>query len=301
MIILAILYAVASAFFHALHVIIITPILRRGDVSPRLAALYTLSVGTLLTGLISFVTLPIPQLLGSTPFLYLFLLVLSGLVGQGLARTANYYSVRLLGASRANVLVNAAPLFALPIAFTFMGETFSIMKVAGATLLMMAIALVGRELGSAEAEGYESKGQSRGKGFLAGASAALLYAIARLLRKVVVEFLPYPLLNSFIATGTAIPLMLLEEGHARVKDSLALPRPYALTLSLAGIAQVLGLMMEFKAYEFGEASTVIPARGTTPIFTALLSSILLKRYENITLSLLLASFLTALGIAALSL
>jgi drug/metabolite transporter (DMT)-like permease len=295
----AVVYALLSSFFHALHVVILTPILKQG-VSPRIAALYTLAIGTLITGIASFLTLPFLCIMLTSPLLPILLLVFSGLLGQGLARTANYYSVKFIGAARGNLLVNSAPLFALPVAFTILGEVFSINKIIGAILLMTAIVLTSKEAGKIKGEEYSSGGASK-IGVLLGILAAILYAVARLLRKVVVDFLPYPLLTSFIANGVAIPLVLLEEKQSSAKSRVFLPSLYALPLSLAGCLQVLGIIMEFMAYGVGEASIVIPARSTTPIFTAFLSLALLKKYEKITPYSLIACFIAVLGIVILSL
>jgi drug/metabolite transporter (DMT)-like permease len=294
----AVLYALLSSFFHALHVVILTPLLKEG-ISPRIAALYTLAVGTLITGIASFLTLPFLYIVLTSPFLPILFLVISGLLGQGLARTANYYSVKFIGAARGNLLVNSAPLFALPIAFTILGEAFSTNKIIGAMLLMTAIALTSKEASKVKGGEYNPEGASR-SGIPLGILAAVLYAIARLLRKVVVDFLPYPLLTSFIANGVAIPLVVLEEKQSSAKSHIFLPSLYALPLGLAGCLQVLGIIMEFMAYGVGEASIVIPARSTTPIFTAFLSSALLKKYEKVTPYLLIACFIAVLGIAILS-
>jgi drug/metabolite transporter (DMT)-like permease len=295
----AVVYALLSSFFHALHVVILTPILKQG-VSPRIAALYTLAIGTLITGIVSFLTLPFLCIMLTSPLLPILLLVFSGLLGQGLARTANYYSVKFIGAARGNLLVNTAPLFALPVAFTILGEVFSINKIIGAILLMTAIALTSKEAGKIKGEEYSSGGASK-IGVPLGILAAILYAVARLLRKVVVDFLPYPLLTSFIANGVAIPLVLLEEKQSSAKSRVFLPLVYALPLSLAGCLQVLGIIMEFMAYGVGDASIVIPARSTTPIFTTFLSLALLKKYEKITPYSLTACFIAVLGIVILSL
>lgn len=261
---------------------------------------YSAVAGTSIAGLISFLTLPYLHILMTAAPLPIFLLIFSGLLGQGLARTANYYSIKFVGAAKGNLLVNTAPLFALPFAFTFLGESFHINKIVGAILLTVAITLVSSGTRNVENDEMGGGNSSNKRGMFLGLLAAFLYAIARLLRKVVIDFLPYPLLNAFISNGVAIPLVLLEERQSGNKDIIHISRYTAISLCLAGGLQVLGLVLEFMAYETSEATIVIPVRSTTPLFTVILSSILLKKYEKITLQLLLSCIIAVLGITFLS-
>jgi drug/metabolite transporter (DMT)-like permease len=292
----AVFYALASALFYASSVVALRPLFVN-RASPETASFYTLLVGTVVTGswLAGMVLLSASELVNIQAIAYF---VLAGILGAGLARIANYHAVKILGATRGNLLVSSSPLFVLPLAALFLGEIITISKVVGAMLIFSAILIL-----SMEGQGNLSRASISSftkRGAALGLFAAVLYTFARLSRKVGIDYAFAPVSASFVSSATAL---LIVSSTAIVSSNLKVEveKSAAKILLFAGILQAFGQVLEFVAYGTGDASLVVPLRGTTPLITVVLSYFFIRQYERMTKYLVIAVLVGVVGIVILSL
>jgi drug/metabolite transporter (DMT)-like permease len=295
----AVFLALASALFHSSSVVTLRPLFR-GKATPEAASFFTLLVGSCATGsvLVGMMVAATPSESINTQAVAYF--ILSGIVGAGIARMANYHSVRLVGATRGNLLVNSSPLFVLPLAALFLSEEITTSKLIGALLIFAAILTL-----SMESEAKSDKGQVgrfARRGFAFGILAAILYTFARLFRKVGIDYAYAPVSASFVSSATAL-LMISSASVASsdFKGRVKVDKSAVKMLVMAGLLQAMGQVLEFASYGTGDASLVVPIRGTTPIMTAGLSYLFIRRYERMTKYLFLAVLVGVLGIVILGL
>ena len=96
---------------------------------------------------------------------------LAGLLAPGLSQLLFTLSVREVGASRTSVTVGSAPLFALAIAFVFLGEPVRVPLVAGAVAIVAGGVLLAAE--------RDRPDHLRGRGLAYALAASVLFAVTR--------------------------------------------------------------------------------------------------------------------------
>jgi drug/metabolite transporter (DMT)-like permease len=294
----AVYYALISSLFFSLGVVTLRPLFR-DKTSPETATFYTLLVGIAATGswLAGATLVSARESLTIVAILYF---VLSGILGASVARFASYHAFKILGATRGNFLVNSSPLFVLPMSAIFLGEVITVSKIGGAILVCTAILILSMEGISESNEALFSRFTRRGAAF--GLLAAVLYTFARLARKAGMDLANAPVSGSFVSSVTAL---LVVSGAAALTNqfngTIKVERSAAKVLFAAGLLQALGQVLEFAGYGTGDASLVVPLRGTTPLITAGLSYLFIRQYERMTRYLVVAIFVGVLGIVVLSL
>lgn len=294
----AVFYALASALFYSSSVVTLRPLFTN-ETNPETATFYTLLVGTALTGswLAGTTLISVPETVSIQALAYF---VLSGILGAGLARVANYHAVKILGATRGNFLVNSSPLFVLPMAALFLGELITINKITGALLIFTAILILTLERESRSSGTPFSHFTKRGATF--GLFAAVLYTFARISRKAGIDYSFAPVSASFVSTATALFIVSSASvASSNFNVKLKVTNSTAKVLILAGLLQAAGQILEFVSYGTGDASLVVSIRGTTPLITAGLSYLFIRQYERMTRYLVIAVLVGVLGIVVLSL
>ena len=212
----------------------------------------------------------------------------SGLIQPAIVRFLHYTGIVHLGASRAGPVRSIGPLFAITIAFVFLGER------AGATVYLGAVlCVVGVWLISNRREG-EKEWKIIHLGY--PIAAALLTAVSQNFRKAGLLILPNPFIATAIAVTTSFvvfSLGLLITGQLRTlrPDRRSLPF-YGSAALVSSTAQLLG----FVALSQGELSVVVPLINTNPLFIILFSAIFLKDLERITVWVVAGAALIVAGI-----
>ncbi len=291
----AVFYALASSLFYSASVVVLRPLFA-DKTNPEAASFYTLLVAIAATGLwlIEMFLISMPETVNIEAIAFF---VLSGILGAGIARIANYHAVKILGATRGNLLVNSSPLFVLPLAALFLGEAITTSKLGGAALIFTAIVIL-------SIEGRFSKAQLGSytkRGVLFGLLAAILYTFARISRKAGTDYAVAPVSAAFVSSVTAFFMVssatLLSSNF---RDRIRVPKSVTKILLLAGLLQAAAQILEFVSYGAGDASLVVPVRGATPLITAGLSYLFIRKYESMTMYLIFAIIIGTVGIIILS-
>jgi drug/metabolite transporter (DMT)-like permease len=228
--------------------------------------------GALVTGLVALVVTG-AFALASLPWsgeIWPFLL--AGLLAPGGSQLLYVRSVKEIGASRAAVVVGAAPLVAVTIAFTALGEPFEVPLLAGAVLIVLGgLALAGER---------DRPAHFRAVGFLLALGSVAFFAtrdnvVRRLAEDSTVD--PQLAATATIVTGSAVmaAFLLAVRGPRMVADVRRALRPFAVPGALWGLSYAA----LFEAFYRSRVSIVSPLVATEALFGVLFASLVLGHHE----------------------
>jgi drug/metabolite transporter (DMT)-like permease len=214
------------------------------------------------------------DVLAAWPFL------LAGLLAPGASQLFFTFAIRIVGASRTSVVVGAAPLIAVAIAFVVLGEPVSAPLVAGALLIVGGgVALIAERRPE----------HLRAAGLALAAVCTLLFAARdNLVRHLSdTSAVPPPLAAATtLAIGAVVAIAFARRPPGR--DALR-------TFAPAGLCFGLSYVCLFEAYYRGRVSVVSPLVATETLWGVGLSALLLRRSELVGRRLLAGAALMVLG------
>lgn len=266
-------------------------LVRRGSryASVALAALMGFVLST--AGLWAAIWLYFPLSLLYTDATWYF--IISGLIQPAIVRFMHYTGIVRLGASRAGPVRSVTPLFAIALAFTFLGE-----RPAAAVYLGSLLSVVGVWLTSSRREG-ESEWKTIHLAYPLG--AAFLTAISQNFRKTGLLIMPNPFVATAVTITTSLvvfSLSLVATGQLRTTfegDRKCLPF-YGAAAVVSATAQLLGYI----ALSEGDVSVVVPLINTNPLFIVLFSALFLRDLETLNARVAAGAVLIVTGIALIT-
>ena len=266
-------------------------LVRRGSryASVALAALMGFVLSTV--GLWTAIWLYLPLSLLYTDATWYF--IISGLIQPAIVRYLHYTGIVRLGASRAGPVRSVTPLFAIALAFTFLGE-----RPATEVYLGSFLSVVGVWFTSSRREG-ESEWKAIHLAY--PLSAAFLTAISQNFRKTGLLIMPNPYVATAVTITTSLvvfSLSLVATGQLRTTfqgDRKCLPF-YGAAAVVSATAQLLGYI----ALSEGDVSVVVPLINTNPLFIVLFSALFLRDLETINARVAAGAVLIVTGIALIT-
>lgn len=219
--------------------------------------------------------------------------VISGLIQPAIVRFMHYTGIVRLGASRAGPVRSVTPLFAIALAFTFLGERPEVGVYLGSLL-----SVVGVWLTSSRREG-ESDWKAIHLAYPLG--AAFLTAISQNFRKTGLFIMPNPYVATAITITTSLAvfsLSLLATGQLRATfqgDRKCLPF-YGTAAFVSATAQLLGYI----ALSEGDVSVVVPLINTNPLFIVLFSALFLRDLETVNARVAFGAVMIVTGIVLIT-
>jgi len=227
--------------------------------------------------------------LGSDAIVYF---AISGLIQPAVVRFLHYTGVVQLGASRAGPVRGVAPLFAILIAFSFLGERPGAFVYLGAFSCVAGVWIISsRRAGEREWKLVH---------LAYPLGAALLTALSQNLRKAGLLLLPNPYIASAITMTTSFIIfsaVLLVTGQMRKLSLSRRSLPYYGSAAvISSVAQLLG----FIALSRGDIAVVVPLINTNPLFIVLLTAVFLKDVEKINSGVVIGALLIVAGIVCIS-
>jgi drug/metabolite transporter (DMT)-like permease len=277
----AVLLACGSAvLFGAMSVAVRLAFRRLHDA--ELGSLAMSSLALALTAVIGLVAARGAGLGAAWPFL------VAGAIAPGASQVFFVRAVRDAGAARTSVLMGTAPLVAVAIALTVLGEPVSAALLAGAALIVAgAVALANERVRPQD---------FRRLGVLFALAATVLFAVRDNVLRAIAK-------GSDVHPLVAAPVSLLS-GAATVALYLALTRRgswargYGRALgafAAAGVFFGLSYAMLFEAYYRGGVSVVAPLVATESLWGVAFSALLLRRSELVGPRLVLGAVLIVGG------
>ena len=266
-------------------------LVRRGSryASVALAALMGFVLSTV--GLWTAIWLYFPLSLLYTDATWYF--IISGLIQPAIVRYLHYTGIVRLGASRAGPVRSVTPLFAIALAFTFLGE-----RPATEVYLGSFLSVVGVWFTSSRREG-ESEWKAIHLAYPLG--AAFLTAISQNFRKTGLLIMPNPYVATAVTITTSLvvfSLSLVATGQLRTTfqgDRKCLPF-YGAAAVVSATAQLLGYI----ALSEGDVSVVVPLINTNPLFIVLFSALFLRDLETINARVAAGAVLIVTGIGLIT-
>ncbi|MDE0356048.1 MAG: EamA family transporter [Deltaproteobacteria bacterium] len=219
--------------------------------------------------------------------------IISGLIQPAIVRFMHYTGIVRLGASRAGPVRSVTPLFAIALAFTFLGE-----RPATEVYLGSLLSVVGVWFTSSRREG-ESEWKAIHLAYPLG--AAFLTAISQNFRKTGLLIMPNPFVATAVTITTSLvvfSLSLVAAGQLRTTfqgNRKCLPF-YGAAAVVSATAQLLGYI----ALSEGDVSVVVPLINTNPLFIVLFSALFLRDLETINTRVAAGAVLIVTGIALIT-
>jgi len=277
----AVLLACLSAALFGAMAVAVRFALRSSD-DPELGSLAMSTVALLVTGAIALVARPDFDLGELWPFL------VAGAIAPGLSQILFVRAVREAGAARTSVLMGTAPLVAVAIALTVLGEPVSAALLAGAGLIVAG--------GFALANERVRPADFRRLGVLFAVGATVLFAVRDNVLRAIAR-------DTSVDALVAAPVSLLA-GVVTVAVYLLITRRGAWTRGYGATARAFlpaGLLFGlsytalFQAYYRGRVSVVAPLVATESLWGVAFSALLLRRTELVGRRLVAGAILIVAG------
>ena len=214
--------------------------------------------------------------------------LLTGLVAPGGSQLLYVRSVKEVGASRAAVVVGAAPLVSVTLALALLGEPLKVPLLLGAVLIVLGgLALAGER---------DRPSHFRAIGLLLAFGAVVFFAT----RDNIVRWLaedttvdPQQAAAATVLTGSAVMagVLLVVRGRQTVHDVGRALRPFA----LPGLLWGLSYATLFEAFYRGRVSVVSPLVATEALFAVLLATLIVGSSELVGRHVALGASLVVAG------
>ncbi len=204
---------------------------------------------------------------------------LAGLLAPGISQVLFTHSIREAGASRTSVAAGTAPLFALAIAFVFLGEP------VGAPLIIGGLAIVGGGALLASERGRPEHLRMRGLAYAVG--AAVLFAVRdNIVRALHAEGSPETAAAASMLAGVVVALAVTRRAPSRVELRRLAP---------AGVLFGLSYICLFEAYFHGRVSVVSPLVATESLWGVVLAALVFRGSEGVGRRLVLGALAVVAG------
>ena len=226
------------------------------------------------------------------------LFLAAGILAPGLFRLFLYSAISRVGVAVSSVATNINPLVAVATSMGFLGEQLTPLKALGIGLILAAVLFAAPK---GEGRVFDLSALSN-RGFLLAIAAAVVRGGSETLRKSGLFVLDSPIFGAAIgnAGGFLVSVALLATSSS-TRSALIYEKNSFLYFLLSSLCTVAAWLFGFYALSLGEVVRVAPIVGTVPLFTVLLSTVLLRGVEQITPRIMVASLLVVVGVVAIHL
>ncbi len=222
----------------------------------------------------------------------------AGILAPGLFRFFLYSAIARIGVAVSSVATNINPLIAVATSMAFLGEQLTPLKGLGIGLILAAVFLAAPK---GEGRVFDLSTLSN-RGFLLAIASAVVRGSSETLRKSGLFVLDSPIFGAAIgnAGGFLVSVFLLA-GSSSTRGALVYEKKSFLYFVFSSFCTVAAWLFGFYALSLGEVVRVAPVVGTVPLFTVLLSMVLLRGVEQITPRIIVASLLVVVGVVSIHL
>jgi drug/metabolite transporter, DME family len=290
----AIVFALITCFTYAIDVHFV----RKGLATtpdPLAATVITLSVNFAFFLILSSIFVPLSYF----RFDWIYIFVVAGILAPGAARVLSYKGIETLGLSINTPIVNAESLFAVIMALIFLDEPISLPVVVGILSVVIGLVLLGYETGQRKETTVHKKIRYRYLAF--PILASVFYGVSVFFRKVGLNEVRSPILGATFTSGTSWLIFTVAlMGRGNIKRLCQVNRQSLFYFVMGGAATCIGWFALFSALDLGRVTIVSPIATSYALVTLLLSYVLLRKTERITLKIVIATFLVVGGVVTLS-
>lgn len=282
------LFALANAFFFALHNMLTKKGLRYS--TPATAVVTSLAINIVVLWTTSVLFIPL-EYLGKAEIL---IFVLVGLFQPGLTRLLTYKGIETLGVAITDPIRATTPMFSSFFAILLIGEHMTSTILLATLLIIFGITLLSQR---------DAKvAHVRFRYVLYPLLASLLGGFSQVLRKYALAAVPYPILAAAVTATTSFTVTVLTIlASGRRKQTFVLNRGCLPFYIGAGLAVSLGMVSIYYALHLGTVTVVIPISSIGPLFALTLSALFLRDVERVTLKIVLGACLIIAGVLLITL
>ena len=255
--------------------------------TPKTVTLISLLVHTVTTWTAVVLTGGIPRV--DAVAVYVF--IVAGML-QPIIRLCTYTGVHRVGASRSGPIRSTHPMFGVFVAITVLGESASLVTLAGVVSVVCGIVLITWKPAS-EVVSF------RWWEFLFPLTAALLAGIVHPMRRYALSISHEPLFFAALVGIVSLVCFLVYTPLSR--ERLVWDRRAMLPFLAAGAAETCGILLVITALGIGSVVTVSPLVGISPLWVLLGTVIFLRDLEQVRLQTVVGAICVIVGTAAISL
>lgn len=225
----------------------------------------------------------IPQV----PRLVLFLVVLTGILQMAL-RFCHYSAIAKVGVSRAVTLRNTYPILSVLIGITVLGEETNVFNMLGVLLIVAGTGLTSWRMD-------EQVPSFRTWYLVFPIATVLLTAAVHPMRRFAVTLANEPLFFAAVVGVVSFLSFFVFLVLPIEREKILLQRRAILPLILSGVFETSAILLLFYAFARGPVVVVSPIAATSPIWTVILTALILRSVERVNASVALGALLVVGG------
>jgi len=229
------------------------------------------------------------------------LLGFAGVLHLTIGQTLYYYSTKIVGASRGQILISTNLIYAAIFSFLILGEALGIGLIIGITLTTVGICLT--SFGAVPSETPQTNASmtwSHAYGILFGLVGGAVWGLTSVLVKVGMVSVNSPSFSNFISYSFAVafyPMLLVGTGNQRgFRD---IDKKCLIWLLVSGAVTCVAQVFRYSALQLANVSFVAPIISISPLFTVLFSYFFIQKIEMINLKTVIGTVLAVLGLYAI--
>jgi uncharacterized membrane protein len=221
----------------------------------------------------------------------LIFFIASGILASTLGRMFNFMSIERLGVAVSSSIMGSNPFFAILFAVIFIGEKITFSIFLGTMLIVFGIILT--RTGSGEGSRISSV-------IVFPLAAAAFYGASSVVRKIGLTIIPDATFGAVIGSVSSFASFML---YFFVSKKFQLFQPTRRSVKFfvfSGIIISVGWLSMFSALSVGNVSVVAALIGANPLFSLLLSFVLLRDTEKFGSKVVLGCIAIVLGVVLIS-
>lgn len=251
--------------------------------SPTIAAFYSI-----LTQTIILTVLTITRTL-TLNVLAIVLFAIGGLLSLGIGRLLYFISINKIGVARSSAIVGSSPVFTVILSIPILAEKPTTTTILGATSVTIGIIL------ASGAKEFKLE-----KAVAIALAATLSYALSNIISKAGLQIEPDPYLSAQVGATTSLIFFLIYMICTNQKNNIKIPKTSLLYFITTGIVMSIGWLSMMTALKLGAVSIVTTIVYSYPLFTLLLTRLLMKE-EKFGTREIVGAITIILGVAVVTL
>jgi len=257
--------------------------------TPLTATFVSLVVHTVALWILVAFTVGIPEVTVAA----LVAIVVTGIV-QPIMRHCHYTGIHKIGTSRAVTLRNTFPLPAVLIGILILGEPITPLGIIGTLLVVIGIVFTSWRID-------QHLTSFRWTYLLYPIATALITAVVHPLRRYAMVQSHEPLFFTAIVGPVSLLSFAMYYALPVCGEKLVWDRRAFWPFLISGVFETTAVLLMLFAFTLGPVVIVSPIASTTPIWTAILSAIFLRKVERINLASVVGTICVVAGVVAISL
>ena len=256
--------------------------------TPLTATFVSLVVHTVALWIVVALTVGIPEFAVTA----LVAIVVTGIV-QPIMRHCHYTGIHKIGTSRAVTLRNTFPLPAVLIGILILGEPITPLGIIGTLLVVIGIVFTSWRID-------QHLTSFRWTYLLYPIATALITAVVHPLRRYAMVQSHEPLFFTAIVGPVSLFSFAMYYALPVCGEKLVWHRRAFWPFLISGVFETTAVLLMLFAFTLGPVVIVSPIASTTPIWTAILSAIFLRKVERINLASVIGTVCVVAGVIAIS-